>query len=257
MIPDPVSISADDLAERCAAKSFRKPQQGVADAADRYCFELLRRAFGREDDACLAHVLRLFRDRWSRLWIRNPTAFERHPLTADDFTSMTFAKVYRLYRGEKFAAFDSFGPFLAYLRKALVRTIAEYNRSAMSQQARTRSDSDTDDLELFEQIAGDDRLQDEVEDKLLWQQIERRVEARLPDEKDRFFFDCWAKYDLSRAEIVREFRRRWPDDGAAFDENAVRVALQRLRRHLLRDATLLSLLQEYRGGPTPPNPPAD
>jgi hypothetical protein len=249
MDEDVRSFPADLLAQLCAEKSFKRANTSSAGKrgnVDNSCFELIRRAFKLEDGYCLGLVLDLYRRIWSKLWIRNPYLFEQTPLTADDFTSISFMNVYRLFRGDGFDSFHSLGPFLVYLRRALVRTIAEYNRAVRSRPTRVENSLDSSDSDPIEQIAAEDNLQKDVEDNLLRQAIEERIAVLFPDPKDRFFFDCWAKQDLSRAEIVEEYVTRWQDADPTFDVDDVRVTLQRIRRHLLKDPILRKLLQEYR-----------
>ncbi len=225
------------LAQRCAEESSRRnPQQ----RDDRFCYELIRRAFGLEDEFALGFVFDIYMTVWSKFWIRDAQSFEAQMVTADDFKSITFQKVYRQLKGAPFNSFTSLNAVLAYLRKTLARTIAEYNRSLAARQpiARVRSADAEDQPDSEEIIPSAENVSEDAEKKLIWEKIEGRVYFLLPDEHDQVLFDCWAKQQLSRAEIVSEYGHMWPD------ENAVRVALQRIRRHLLKDVILRALLKD-------------
>jgi hypothetical protein len=263
------TVPADELERHCEERSLKMRQQRLHGALlpEDYCIELLRRACETENELernyYLNRVYKLYQQIWSRGWIRDPATFDQHPLTAEDFKFIAFVNVYEQIKGPQFRTFfrqyfderrqsdaaDSFAPqalnsFLAYTRKSVIRNVAAYFRSPMSRDARARSTEATDEDSL-EQIAAEQDVQNEVENKLLWQDIDKRIADTLPDEEDRFFFDCWAKQDLTRAEIVQKFTDRWTD--RACDENAVRVALQRVRRHLVKDQILRDLLKQYIG----------
>ncbi len=227
------------LAERCAEESSRRDSR---QRDDRFCYELIRRAFGLEDEVALGFVFNIYITIWSKSWIRDTQSFESHAVTADDFKSITFQKVYSQLKGAPFSSFTSLNAVLAYLYKTLARTIAEYNRSLAARQsvARAHPAVDEDRPDAEENIPSAENVSEDAEKKLTWEKIEHRVYFLLPDKNDQVLFDCWAKQQLSRAEIVSEFGQIWAD------ENAVRVALQRIRRHLLKDVTLRDLLNDIR-----------
>lgn len=226
-------LTSDRLALRCAEESSRRDPQS---RDNRFCFELVRRAFGLEDNYALGLVLSIYRDVWSRFWIRDAASFETQAITADDFKSIAFQKVYHQIKGNRFSSFSSLNAVLAYLRKTLVRTVAAYYRSLEARQQFVPStlENGTDSLE---NIPSMDNPGEEAEKNLTWQAVEQRVYVLLPNEPDRILFGCWARQSLSRAEIVSQFGAHWPD------ENAVRVALQRIRRRLVKDAVLRDLLR--------------
>ena len=225
-------VPHNHLAERCAEESTRREAQ---QRDDRFCFELIRRAFGLEDHDALGYVFQIYISVWSWFWIRNVAAFETHALTADDFKSIAFQKVYRQLKGGSFNSFSTLNAILAYLRTTLVRTIAEYYRSLEAQYAQKSDDIDMQEAEEY--IADDENVSEQTEKKLAWEAIEQRIAFLLPDQADRILFICWAKQQRSRSEIVSEFGMYWED------EDAVRVALQRIRRHLYKDPSLRILLE--------------
>jgi DNA-directed RNA polymerase specialized sigma24 family protein len=247
------ALSADLLAQRCAERPPHT-RQPAPTAADRYCLELLRRAFGGTDEYALGLVLDLYQRVWSRQWIRDAAAFDHQAQTADDFRNIAFFNVYETLKGTDLSGFTSLTPFLSYLYKSVIRTVAASFRSKRSRQAQVRPD-DTQDTQYWEQIAADQDVHGEVEKKLLWQSIEQQIATILTDEKDRFLFECRAKQDLSRAEIVREFTARWPD--LTFDSESARAALQRIHRHLVKDKKLRALVKQYIGRPDLPEPEKD
>lgn len=238
---DPQHVSLEDLADNCAEESSKRDPQS---RDDRYCYELILRAFGLEDHEALGFVLTIYKSVWSKFWIRDDPIFNSDVFTADDFKSIAFFRVYQQIKGADFHnAFAALNPFLSYLRVTLVRTVAAYIRSPEGQRRYVHSNPDEESGDMFEQFPASSNPSREVEKKLHRQAIEQRIRFLLPDEKDWFVFECWLNQRLSRAEIVREFVTRWNEEKDTFDENAVRVTLQRIRRRLMKDSLLYDLVR--------------
>jgi hypothetical protein len=234
-------FSLEALADNCIQESSKKNPQS---RDDRFCYELVLRAFGLEDHEALGLVLTIYKSVWSRFWIVDEPVFNAYVFTADDFRSIAFFKVYQQTKGSDFhSAFTALNPFLAYLRITLVRTVAAYIRSPDARRRYVHSKPEQEVADMLEQIAAPDNPSHEVEKNLQRQAIEQRLHFLLPDEKDRFLFDCWLNRKLSRSEIVREFVARWDEEKNTFDENAVRVALQRIRRRLMKDSILYNIIK--------------
>jgi len=227
------TLSTDMLARRCAEEASKKR---TVSRDDQFCFELVRRAFGLDDHYALGHVLNIYKDIWSRFWVRDMYAFEVESLTVDDFKSIAFMRVYNHLKGTAFDGFSSLTPLLAYFRVALTRTVAHYLRSSKGRQSVTQSLNDDDADDVLENIPAPENSSADAEKNIVRQEVERRIAYLLPDENDRLLFDCWAKQNLSRAEIVDAYSHIWED------ENKVRVALQRIKRHITNDPPLNDLL---------------
>ncbi len=228
-------IPTDDLANRCVEESLKKQP---ARRDDNFCFELVRRAFALDDHYALGHVLTVYKDVWSRFWIRDANLFDTQSLTIDDFKSIAFMLVYQHLKGKAFDGFSSLIPLLAYFRVALVRTVAQYLRSSKHKQLLWQLTLNDDPNELLETIPAPENPRVESEKNIVRQEVEKRIAYLLPDENDRLLFDCWAKQNLSRSEIVAVYSHIWGN------ENAVRVALQRIRRRIINDPPLNDLLGE-------------
>ncbi len=225
-------IPTDDLANQCVEESLKKQP---ARRDDNFCFELIRRAFALDDHYALGHVLTVYKNVWSRFWIRDAKLFDTQSLTIDDFKSIAFVLVYQHLKGKAFSGFSSLTPLLAYFRVALVRTVAQYLRSSKHKQQVTLDD---DPNEFLENIPAPKNPRVETEKELVRLEVEKRIAYLLPDENDHLLFDCWAKQNLSRTEIVTAYSHIWEN------ENAVRVALQRIRRRIVNDAPLNDLLRD-------------
>jgi hypothetical protein len=226
----------DELAARCEEEASKKIHQN---RDDRFCYELIKRAFETKEEYTLGLVLNIYRNIWSKSWIRNPASFDSHANTADDFKNEAFFNVYRSIcrKNVEFdALFKSLSSFLAYLYTTLVRLIAEDLRTHPLEH-RSPSLEKEDDLPETERFRAENDTAEEAEREVILKQVDDRVRALLPNEPDKILFDCWIHQDMSRSEIVREYRSYWSD------ENAVRVALQRIRRRLHQDPTLYQLLQ--------------
>jgi DNA-directed RNA polymerase specialized sigma24 family protein len=220
--------SNEELADRCAEESSKKSNN----RDDSYCFELIQRAFRREDQYALGFVLHIYKTVWSRYWIRNAEDFDAHSSTIDDFKSIAFLKVYDQFKESGLTTFESVSAFLAYCQRTLVNTWLGYLRSAEVRHKGYQGEyDDVDDS------PSDDRSLAESEKKLVWEAVEKRVAVLLPNEEDRLLFRCWAKQELSYSEICETYPAMFTN------ENAVRVALQRIRRRLYGDTVLHDLLK--------------
>lgn len=238
MNPELPMFSPDQLSDRCAEEASKKDARN---RDDQYCFELIRRAFGLEDNYSLSLVLNIYKTIWTKSWVRNPQMFDTHPVTTDDFKSIAFFKVYQQIKGGHFDSFPSLNSVLFYLNKTLVRVIAAYYRSLEMRQYRKTVNETPDAPDPLEYTASSENLSQDVERNLAWQDVQKRVDFLLPHEADRTLFDCWAKQNLSRAEIIQTYGRFWAN------ENEVRVALQRIQRRLFKDTLLHDILKDLRG----------
>src|SRR5829696_6517365 len=124
-------IPTDVLAHQCAEEALKKH---AANRDDNFCFELVRRAFGLDDHFALGFVFDIYKDVWSRFWVRTPNIFDSQVLTVDDFKSIAFARVYNQVKGSAFDGFTSLTALLAYFHITLARTIAQYLRSPSAKQ---------------------------------------------------------------------------------------------------------------------------
>lgn len=226
-------FATEVLAQNCAEESSKKQ---VASRDDRFCFELLRRAFGLDDHSALGYVLNIYKDVWSRFWVHNTHVFDNQVVTVDDFKSIAFARVYQQLKGSAFDGFSSLTPLLAYMKVTLVRTVAAYLRSSASQQWRVNLTGDNDS-DLLENLPADDNPRVESEKNVIRQEVDARILQLLPDENDRLLLDLSWSQNLSRADIVAAYPTIWES------EDAVRVALQRIKRRLYKDPGLADLLK--------------
>lgn len=238
MTVDVRAFSDDDLSRRCAEEASKKDAKKRNDS---FCYELVRRAFGLEEEEAMRHVYYIYVHIWSTRWIRNPHQFDSHPLTAADFIHIAFNKVRLEIKGRPFANFPLLNPFLAYLHTTLVRVVAEYLRKRKGREEINSSDTDEDKLDPRDNIPSADDPSDEVENRDLKQKIRERIKFLLPEEKDWTLYECWSN-QMSRADIVAAFPNWWPT------EDSVRKDVQRIvHRKLGSDPILRDLLDQLRG----------
>jgi DNA-directed RNA polymerase specialized sigma24 family protein len=235
MIMDINALLTDDLAYRCVEESSKKK---TVSRDDQFCFELLRRAFGLDDHDALGHVLNIYKDVWSRFWVRDAYTFDTQSLTVDDFKSIAFTRVYERLKGSAFDGFSSLTPLLSYFHVTLARTIAHYLRSSKGQQSLMQLSNDDDANDMLENIPASENPSMDAERNILQREIDKRVAELLPDKNDRLLYGYWARQNFSHKEIVAASSPPiWKD------ENAVRVALQRIKRLLYKDSVLIELLE--------------
>ena len=149
MTADMNFFSAQDLSLRCAEEASKKETKK---RDDRFCYELVRRAFGLEDGEALDRVFNIYMKVWSQYWIWNPSQFDSQAHTAEDFLSITFSKVYYEIKGNRFADFPLLNPFLAYLHKTLRHVVAEYLRRQKVREKIDSYNTDDDFSDLLERI---------------------------------------------------------------------------------------------------------
>jgi RNA polymerase sigma factor (sigma-70 family) len=224
-------FSANELGDRCAEEASKKDPKR---RDDRFCYELVKRAFGLEDGEALNRTYSIYVKIWSKSWIRNPQQFDSQSYTAEDFIHMAFFKVYTEIKGSRFASFPLLNPFLSYLHTTLVRLVAEYLRRQKGRQELNTSNTDEALPDWFENFPSIYDLSNDVEKRDIMRQIRERIYVLLPAEKDQQLLKCRAE-GMTRAEIVAAYPEWWPD------ENAVRVDWQRICRKLGNDPGLRGL----------------
>lgn len=167
-------LPSSHLASRCVEETSRRDRQS---RDERFCYELVKRAFELEDHDALGFVLNIYKDVWSKFWIRDAQAFESRAITMDDFKSVAFLKVYHQLKGGNFDSFPSLNAFLSYLRTTLIRTVAEYYRSTEARHSSIHSVNGADEeaTVLLERIASNDNTSERAEKNIMWQEIEKRV----------------------------------------------------------------------------------
>lgn len=227
-----LSYSPRRLAILCREKPA---EEAVTSLNNDYCFELTRRAFALEDQESLRLVLEIYQKIWSKRWISDPQMLESQGYTVEDYKSIAFIKCYRKIGGNGFTSMTSFTHILRYLHKTLLDTIVELSRTAEMRRIVSYTTHDSvDPLELIASI----NPTKELEKKLIWETINRRVAMLLSKESDRLLFDYWLRLELRPREIQNALSEFFPD------VRAVQVAQQRIRKHIFRDQILRDLVKE-------------
>lgn len=210
-------LPVDALARRCAEETEKYARRDGSDA--RFCFELLRRAFGQGSGEAFARVYAIY-ERRVLAWVHQHPRFARSGEEAEFFAGWAFHSCHNALRGEKFARFPSLGHVLAYLKLCVHTSIVQHLRG----QARLASvplDSVPEPVTTPDAGEGVDAAE-------LWAHISRQ----LPDPRDRLLAHCFLVQDLKPRQIVAAFPGQWRD------VREVTVAVYRIRQLLRRDPEL-------------------
>jgi len=210
------------ITEGCAEATSRYLHRLASDA--RFCFELMRRAFGERLDEALASFYQTYLPLLTSR-ARRHRLFDASSGDAEYFARVALANFYRVCSGEAFLAkFNALPGALAYLYSCLHSVIVQDVRD-------NPPEAELDDERA---ATGEYAQAADVSASDLWAHI-RAVLADADDEQL-----AWQRFvlEMKPAEIVRASPGRWAS------EREVSVALQRIRRHLRADATLRDLMGE-------------
>jgi hypothetical protein len=211
-----VSLTVDDLAQRCAEENQKYSRQQESDA--QYCFELLRRALLQGISEALTHVLRVF-ERQVRNWVYRHQRFAQTDESAEYFVNVAFTSFYFALRGPRFEQFSALPQVLRYLKLCVHTAVAQYVRDQASFPVIPLGE-----VEVVYTTDPDSRISANE----LWNHICRL----LPDEQDRLLADCTFIQQLKPAQIADLYPTHWQN------VRAISVALQRIRRILRNDTEL-------------------
>jgi hypothetical protein len=214
---NPVDVSLDDLAQRCAEETSKYVRQIENDS--RYCFELFRRALVERIPDALARIYEIYQPLLLG-WVRRHKQFPLTDETAEYFGTLAFRNFYFAIGGARFSHFDNLAKVLAYLKSCVFTAVAQYARD------KKPGDLLPPDIDVpvrYNPTAG-------VEADELWQYIC----SLLPDAHDRLLARCVFILDMKPREIVSQYPDIW------LEERKVTVAMQRIRRTLHRDRRLRS-----------------
>lgn len=212
-----VSLSVDDLAQRCAEETDKFNRRQPNDA--QFCFELLRRALADSSSEAFTRVYQIY-ERQVLSWVYSHSRFAQTGESADFFAGSALRTFYFALRGAKFEHFASLPKVLSYLKLCVHTAIAQYIRD---QQPTT-----TTSLDEVTEAAHTPDLGMRADISELWVYICHL----LPDPRDRLLARCVFIQDLKPRQIVQEYASQWSS------EREVSVAIYRIRRVLRGDAGL-------------------
>jgi hypothetical protein len=199
-----------------------------------YCLEALRRALIDGDAEALDAIYRLYLPEVLH-WVRQHSAFEHVSEPADHLALDSLNQFYFAVRGPKFAGFETLRAALAYL-KMCVNTVMLGRLPSVPlvdvQPAEPGSEQGDDPIE---QLADPDAAN--VERELAFKEYFRDLIRLFPDRHDQLLLYCYYTLQMKPAQIVVRYRKHFAD------ENVIRVRMQRIRRTLLRQPEIQSLLQ--------------
>jgi hypothetical protein len=207
-----------ELARHCQEETARFARREPTD--DRFCFELLRRAFRHRNDDAFSHVFRIYQAQVCA-WVQRDSRFPRTGESAEYFVNQALGNFYFAVRGEKFDHFPTLQNALSYLKLTTYSAITQFLRDHLA--AATEQEASAAEIG-----AADPALEQRLDASALWERICQLV----PDERLRHLAHCAFVQEMRPREIVRAFPALWRN------EREVTVALYRLRVTLRSDAAL-------------------
>ncbi len=219
-LDDPGSGDLDFLAKKCRDET-QKFYQGLVNDT-RYCFELLRRAYGDLVEQALLHVYKIY---LPMLVYRaqHHGLFYASCQDAEYFGRLALTRFYNANHGETFLRkFKKLESVIAYLYMCLHSVIVHDVRTNAS----TVSVDDNENL-----ISGDTLDESHLDAQDLW----KHIRSLLTDTKDIQLAYLRFVLAMTPAEIMLSYPDVWEN------ERAISVALQRIRRKLRNDLSLRNL----------------
>jgi hypothetical protein len=209
------------LAGRCREETEKFTRREHHD--DRFCFELMRRAFAEGVEVAFTHVFQIYEPQVLS-WIRRDSRLERTNETAEYFSSQALSNVYFALRGPRFARFPSLQKVLSYLKVAAYSVVTQYLRD----HAPPLTQYSPDDEAVTETPALDGEPDERMGAEELW----TRICALLPDVDSRLLARCAFVLSMKPREIARAYPGRWESD------RSITLALYRIRQVLRADEEL-------------------
>ncbi len=214
------SLSVEELARRCAEETDKFNHRHSNDP--RFCFELLRRALAEDQPEAFTYVYQTY-ERQVIGWVYSHSRFAQTGESAEFFAYAAMRKFYFALRGEKFNRFPDLPRVLTYLKSCVHTEVMQYLRDHQSSSLTLTAADEVEQLS-------------DLNTQVFITEIWARIQALLPDERDRQLARCAFFQDLKPRQIVTAFPLLWSN------ERDVTLALYRIRRVLRNDSTLRQLL---------------
>jgi hypothetical protein len=187
------------------------------------CLKLFKMAFLEDTNEAFDSICRIYEGQLSR-WIELHTWFDQTGETIDYFISSTWVKFYYATRGPKFTQFENIAQIMAYLKRCVHTSIAQYMRKVPPPSLAI------------------DELEEVIEDRsnpssfLATQEVWTRICALLPDPKDQRLADYIFYKDLKPAEILLLESGTWQTTEKLYKD------IWRIRKLLRTDLSIKHLL---------------
>ena len=235
---EPSRMELDLLAKHCEDETayFFHPDP-LRPPDPRYCFEIFRRALGKQDQRAWDAICRQYAPLVAG-WVAHHPELERSGGTIQSFVNDAFRRMWAAISPSKFRRFGDLAPLLAYLKMCAHSAVTEESRragflrgmadidalpAALSPAQRGQLDSPVDRMAF----AGELR-------ETLW----RAVNSRLRNRKERLVVHCLFELDLKPKEIFDRHQDLFHDVREIYTIR--QVVLERLAR----DPALQALVAE-------------
>lgn len=222
---DYTNISLEGLV--AAVRKAETQNEWTPDAEER-CLELFRRALGNENQECLGAIYEIFRPRVER-WLFKTFGYNDSTAERNYFRDMGVHRFYFALKGEKFyqKAFKSHRQVLVYWRKSTVDVALDFF---------TRFKRETPFSDLRPQMV--DKFPNEIQPNIEIKQVSRtQIEDRMRHllTEDEFqIAQFFYMFGLKPQKIRKHYQSE-----STKTEAALRVVLQRIKRKLRTDPTLV------------------
>jgi hypothetical protein len=213
------------LAGRCREETDKFARRERHD--DRFCFELMRRAFAEGVHEAFTHIFQIYEPQVLS-WVRRDTRLIRTGETAEYFANQALTNFYFALRGPRFARFPSLQKVLSYLKVAAYSVVTQYLRD----HAPPFTLHTPDDEMVAETLASAAEPDERMRAAELW----ARVCALLPEANSRLLARCTFVLGMKPREIARAYPGRWES------ERDITLALYRIRQVLRADKELRNWL---------------
>lgn len=205
------SLSVDQLAAHCAEETARY-RRGESHA-ERYCFELFRRAVALRDERAWAAVYETYAE-VVRRWVGTR-------MDPDEGVPLAFERFWRAIDAEKFRRFGSLAALLQYLKMCVHTAVLDRARAA----AAVAVEQPIDDAMA---LPGADDVERSVGQRLDTAAFWRLIGRLLDDEREQRLLYLSYAIGLSPREICARHGDLFPDVREIY--RIKRNALERLRR---------------------------
>lgn len=216
------NMSIKILTDNCREQTQRYYRQEKHDT--KYCYELFRRFFEDNCDKALNALYTVYKPHvWH--WVKSHRYFYKINATEDEIIIDSMSHFVFALRRHPFSHFSTIGALLSYWRMCV-------NSIIMNQWHRNER------RKALENAGWDSKEVLSFDNNVLKTTIWERVQKILQNSDDQMLARLIYLYDMKPRQIVKEHPEIWNDP------DTVRVAQQRIKRHLKKDNTLFELLME-------------
>jgi hypothetical protein len=215
-------LNVSELKAKCHEQTQRFYKQKIHDT--KYCYELFRRFFEDNCDVSLSAIYTIYKPHvWH--WVKSHKYFYEIDAIEEEVVIDSMSHFIFAVRRHPFSHFPTISALLAYWRICV-------NSIIMSQWRKSeRRKTVQDPYPAFKEEVFYDK---EIIKNAVWE----RIQQILKNKDDRLLARLIYIYNMKPRQITKEYPGIWNTS------NDVRVAQQRMKRHLNKDKTLHELLME-------------